>query len=120
MILSGGSGYRFADCVSVHLGDESELAAVTDIDDKDNVRNVRNEHVRNAHSAAARMRRKWILQRLDQGHQLRAPAVAKRFKCSVKTAQRDLWELREEGRIEFVGVPRTGYYRLRPSPETSE
>ena len=56
-------------------------------------------------------------ERLAAGHQLKAPAVAEQFDCSIKTAQRDLTALRDEGKIEFVGAPRTGYYRLRRSRE---
>lgn len=43
---------------------------------------------------------------------LKGPMMASQFKRSEKTAQRDLDALRGEGIIEFIGNPRTGYYRL--------
>ena len=46
--------------------------------------------------------------------------VVKQFKCVVKTAQRDLTALKDEGIIEFVGAPRTGYYRLCQPPPTDQ
>jgi DeoR/GlpR family transcriptional regulator of sugar metabolism len=46
--------------------------------------------------------------------------LAEQFKCSVKTAQRDLTALKDEGKIEYVGASRTGYYRLcQPPPSDS-
>jgi hypothetical protein len=167
VILSGGPGYRFADCISVQDGDQPDTGHNTDITDmgsegdvrnvrnddvrnvrnddvrnvrnddvrnvrNDDVRNVRNDDVRNVRNVpngdvpnvrngdvpdvpddAAETRRVWILQRLAEGHQLRAPDVVKEFRCSVKTAQRDLQALKEKEKIEFVGATRTGFYRLR-------
>ena len=120
VILSGGRGYRFSEKLSVQVGDDSEATVITDMDDTSDVPNVRNGNVRDVRNDAVEIRRTWILRRLGEGDQLQAPAVAKQFKCSVKTAQRDLRALREEGRIEFVGTPRTGYYQLRNPPESDE
>jgi hypothetical protein len=116
VILSRGRGYRFADCVTVHDGEQPNAKQSTDIDVECDVRNVRNDDVRNVPDDVAEARRAWIVQRLEEGHQLQAPAVVKQFGCSVKTAQRDLAALKEEGKIEFVGATRTGCYRLRPPP----
>lgn len=110
VILSGDGGYRLAECLTVRFIDP---AAITDIAVMGDADNVRNDNVRNVHDDEAGGRRAWILQQLQQGHQLRAPAAAKQFKCHVKTAQRDLTALKNEKRIEFVGSPRTGYYRIR-------
>jgi predicted HTH transcriptional regulator len=123
VILSRGPGYRFSEKLSVQDGDDTEATVITDMDDTSDVPNVRNDDVRNVPNVpddAVGMRRTWILQRLDQGHELQAPTVAKQFTCSVKTAQRDLRALKEEGVIEFVGASRTGYYRLRKPPESDE
>jgi len=62
----------------------------------------------------------WILQRLADRVQLKAPAVAEHFKCSLKTAQRDPAALIEEGKIEYCGAPRTGYYYLSESAESDK
>ena len=115
VILSGGRGYRFADCLTVQHDDPSGTADITDMDDTSD---VRNDDVPNVRDDAAKTRREWILQQLKNSPKLQAPDVAEQFKCSVKTAQRDLKALKEEKRIEFVGTSRTGYYRLRELPET--
>jgi len=134
VILSKGRGYRFAENITVHDGDDSAGPLITDKDETDDVPNVRNDEddnvrndegddVRNVRSDtdddvpnvpddAAGTRRTWILQQFAKGAQPKAPSVAEQFKCSVKTAQRDMAALKEEGKIEFVGVPRTGCYRL--------
>lgn len=74
-----------------------------------NVPNVRDPDVPNDEAAR---RREWIVRQLQAGVGLKAPMVAAQFKRTRKTAQRDLDALRDEGKIEFVGDPRTGYYRL--------
>ena len=115
VIRSRGPGYRFADCLNVQDGDDSESTEIRDIDDSSD---VPNDEVLDVPKGAARTRRAWILQQLAEGHELQAPALAKQFKCSKKTAERDLQALKKEGLIEFVGAPRTGYYRLRKPPES--
>jgi len=117
VILSGGPGYRFADCVSVRDGDLPETTPITDMDSESNVPGVRNGDVPSVPDDAAGARRVWILQRLADGGQLKAPDVATPFKCSVKTAKRDLKSLKHEGVIEFSGARRTGCYRLRTPPD---
>ena len=91
------------------------------MDNEGDVPNVRNEDVPNVPNGdvpdvpddAAGARRVWILQRLAAAHQLQAPDVAKQFRCSLKTATRDLKSLKDGGQIEFVGARRTGHYRLK-------
>lgn len=57
-------------------------------------------------------RQRWVLAELGRGSEVRRNDVEARFKCSSKTAKRDLVELREAGRIEWVESPRPGHYRL--------
>lgn len=57
-------------------------------------------------------RQRWIIAELGRGSEVRRNDVEARFKCSSKTAKRDLVELREAGRIEWVASPRPGHYRL--------
>ena len=83
------------------------------MDDTSDVRNVRNQDVPNVRNDddsddAAGKRRAWILLQLEKEHKLQSPAVVKQFKCSLKTAQRDLQALNAEDQVEFVGAPRTG------------
>ncbi len=140
VILSGGPGYRFADCISVHEGQMplTEPAAsaaarfdvpnvpkphVPDVPDP-HVLNVPDQHVPNVPDphvpdVAVNERRIWILDQLEQGIQLRTPMVARHFGCSKKTAKRDLAALKEEGKVEFVGHARTGFYRIRGPDQAS-
>jgi DNA-binding transcriptional ArsR family regulator len=60
-------------------------------------------------------RRMKILQILADGRQIRLPAIASQIGKSERTVRRDLDSLRAAGKIEFIGSPRTGYYRLCPS-----
>jgi HPt (histidine-containing phosphotransfer) domain-containing protein len=116
VILSGGPGYRFAESISVQFRDPP---MITDIRDTDEASDVPNEDVRDVFDVrddAAGARHAWILQELAKARRLKAPDVAEHFGCSVKTAQRDLTALKDEGKIEFVGAPRTGFYRLRQAP----
>lgn len=120
VILSGGPGYRFAESVTVQFADPPAIKDITDITDTDGASDVPNDDVRDVFDVrddAAGARQTWILQRLADGAQLKAPSVAEQFRCSVKTAQRDLTTLKDGGKIEFVGAARTGYYRLCQTPK---
>lgn len=114
VVLSGGPGYRFSESVSVQFAPRS---AITDITDKDHGHNVPDGSFPKDRDRDAERRKGWILQQLATGRPLKAPDVAEHFACSVKTAQRDFTVLKDEGKIEFVGTPRTGCYRVRPTPE---
>jgi hypothetical protein len=115
VILSGGTGYRLAECITVRIEESDTTGSIADIADTNGVRDVRDElnaGVPDVVDAPAKARRSWILEQLREGAQLKAPEVARQFSCSVKTAQRDLAALKYEGTVEFVGAARTGYYRL--------
>ena len=105
LILSGGPGYRFAESVTVRYANASAITDIADIDESEDVPNVPDSDVRNAFDVPdnAAARREWIIQQLAEGVELKAPNVADQFKCSVKTAQRDLTALKDEGKIEYVG-----------------
>jgi len=124
VILSGGRGYRFADCVSVQDGESLFEAPIGDIDPEGDVPNVPDQakvDVPNDPNPddpyvpddEGEVRRKWIVQELGKGRKLRAPDIERELDCSLKTAKRDLKSLKDEGLIEYVGASRTGYYRLR-------
>lgn len=122
IIESGGEGYRFCKKLTVQFDGQGAATPITDIGGENDVRNVRNDDVRNVRNVlngAAAKRRAWILEQLAAGKHLQAPHVKKRFTCSRKTAERDLQRLKNEGRIEFVGAPRTGYYRLVEGTEAT-
>ena len=118
VILSGDRGYRFAESVTVQFIDQQ---AITDITDTGYAGDVPNDDVRDVFDVpddAAAARREWILQQLAAGTRLKAPDVVKQFDCVVKTAQRDLAALKDNGRIKFVGSARTGYYVLCQTQKT--
>lgn len=62
-------------------------------------------------------RKAWILEQLTVGKKLKAGSVADHFNCSMRTAERALTTLKNQGVIEYVGNPRTGYYRLVQSTQ---
>jgi hypothetical protein len=120
VILSGGPGYRFSHSVSVQEGADGGATRFTDTSESDNASNVRKEDVRKEDvrkgnvrkDGTAAARRAWLLERLRAGDRLQAPAVEQQFQCSLKTAQRDLQSLKDEGLIKFVGGRKLGYYCL--------
>ena len=147
IILSRGPGYRFAPSLTVRLVTQPGLATppgtnvpdvpdhnvpnVPDVPDRDvpdvpdhDVPDVPDHDVPDVPddpdetNEASGVRKAWILKQLEIGRDLRAPDVAERFDCSIKTAKRDLQALRKGDKIEFVGDARTGSYRLKQPPES--
>jgi CheY-like chemotaxis protein/biotin operon repressor len=124
VIRSGGPGYRLHEWITVRdaAGDDTGSFGGDDVPangnhDPVNVPAIA-EHdpandPANGHDDPANPRRQWILAELGRGRQLRAPAIASELGCSAKTVKRELDGLRAEGRIEFVGPSKTGYYRLK-------
>ncbi len=51
---------------------------------------------------------------LKHGHKLRRSDLMTRFEISQSTAKRDLRGLIKGGQMVFVGLAKTGYYRLVP------
>jgi len=58
-------------------------------------------------------RQQWFLKQIAQGKKVKASQLASNWKVSTKTAKRDISELKERDRIEYVGVPKQGYYRIK-------
>lgn len=57
-------------------------------------------------------RQKWFLLQLQTGHKRSADHIASQFNISLKTAKRDIADLKEKGKIRFHGSRKTGYYVL--------
>ncbi|MBN1360331.1 MAG: response regulator [Sedimentisphaerales bacterium] len=57
-------------------------------------------------------RQRWALDQLTKNGQLRKAEIVTEFHCSPTTAERDLRDLRRQGRIEFIGPAKTGHWRL--------
>jgi hypothetical protein len=124
LLLSGGAGYRLSDRLNVRFVDQPLIKDIKDTRDMTardispelhviNVPNVSNADSGAVPDAGSKKRRDWIVQQLKDGVRLKAAAVAAQFRCSTKTAMRDLAALRHEGKIEFDGARRTGCYRMR-------
>lgn len=143
VILSGGPGYRLSQRLSVQDGTENSSVSVNvnkrdprERDERDSrerdERNERNERDPNERDGldgrgdaesdpgvdSPGDRQKWILDELSAGRKLRIADVEKELSVSNPTARRDLAALKAQGQIEFVGKPKTGYYR-RCQPKSS-
>ena len=57
-------------------------------------------------------RQQWAIEQMRANGEFRKAEIVAQFKCSSKTAGRDLRDLRRRGLIEFVGPTKTGYWRL--------
>jgi predicted transcriptional regulator len=57
-------------------------------------------------------RQQWFLNQLGIGKRFMAADFARHWNVALKTAKRDIAELKEQGIIEFVGPPKTGIYRF--------
>ncbi|WP_197532193.1 DeoR family transcriptional regulator [Symmachiella macrocystis] len=134
VILSGGPGYRFSMKLSVHDGDEetgyghdsrttddsvgsvgeSLVVSVGDVGNSD-VGNVGGQ----SEGTTARRRRQ-ILALFVNGREVTSADVAQHFKCSTRTAERDLRAMTHAGKVEPAGSTRTGRYRLNPAIRNDE
>ena len=57
-------------------------------------------------------RQKWFLLKLKDGRNVTAEDVARQFEVNVKTAKRDIADLKKKGKIEFHGSRKTGHYEI--------
>jgi len=119
IIRSKGEGYRINEGVKMKVGVRKQnlvLAGnVTDGTEKwpigtnDGTVNVT---VEDLDVTDLNERQVWIMAMVDRGTEVRVSMVVEHFRCSVRTAKRDLGELKDKDLIRFVGSPRNGYYRL--------
>lgn len=107
VIQSGGPGYRLNPSIEVRrvagpgsLADNDPALGTGVIDDDP------------GDTAGVNERQRWILDQLRAGVNLRRGDVEKQFRCSAKTAKRDLAELRDHGLTTFEPKPAPGHYRL--------
>lgn len=110
IIQSGGPGYRFNEWITVCEASGTKVGT-------DRGTNVTNRGTKGGTNVTKpNERQRWILDQLEKGVKVQIGTVTSHFNCSVRTAKRDLAQLKEWGRIEFVGPPRTGHYQLRKQP----
>lgn len=55
-------------------------------------------------------RQQWAMEQMAKNTQLRKAEIVTEFRCSPTTAERDLRDLRRQGRVEFVGPAKTGHW----------
>lgn len=120
IIRSKAQGYRISDTVTVVVG-ARRLAAVASAENvpDDPVRVPTNgRHVPVGDPDVPddvpdlNSRQKWIMGQIRRGTQVRVSMVVTQFRCSQKTAKRDLSNLKDKQLVRFVGSPRTGHYVL--------
>ena len=58
-------------------------------------------------------RQKWFLEQLAIGEKSRSTDLIQRWNVSQVTAKRDIADLKDRRKIEYVGSPKTGWYRLK-------
>lgn len=114
VIQSGGRGYRLNEWIEVRLSEIDHC--LTEPDGASRCGEATNGTVE-VGSDQFNERQLWILDELRAGMKLRRSDIEARFKCSAKTAKRDLTNLREQGRIAFEMKPAPGYYRLASEME---
>lgn len=110
VIESGGRGYRLKEWIEVRRGEGA--GSSVNLDPGDNRRDMGGDPGDTNVDPGVNERQRWILDQLRDGAKLRRGDVEKQFKCSAKTAKRDLAELRERGVVHFVAKPWPGYYQL--------
>jgi len=58
-------------------------------------------------------RQKWFLNQTGKGIRVSSSQLAEHWDISLKTAKRDIADLKQKGLIDFSGAPKNGYYRLK-------
>lgn len=99
-VIESVNGYRFKEWISIADG-SVELTQSA-------VKNTSPAPEQNTLES----RRKWILEQLESGVQLRVGDITKVFKCSNRTALRDTEALKQSGQIKYQGDPLDGHYVL--------
>jgi predicted HTH transcriptional regulator len=56
-------------------------------------------------------RQKWFMEQLAGGAKAKSTDLAQCWNVSQVTAKRDIADLKDRGKIEFVGSPKNGWYR---------
>lgn len=120
IVRSKGEGYRIHESVTVTTGARKSALAIAGGRVTNDVPDVTdcvttNGTNRNGHGTNVtdlNDRQEWIMSLIHKGTEVRVGMVVERFKCSPRTAKRDLAELKDKHLVRFVGSPRTGHYRL--------
>lgn len=121
IIRSKGLGYRIADSVNVVIGTRRVALVTSEPENVTNHVTVGEGDVTNHVTDRSRNvtngidlndRQAWAMSLIRKGQEVRVSMLVARFKCSARTAKRDLADLKELGLVRFVGSPRTGHYVL--------
>ncbi len=58
-------------------------------------------------------RQRWFIEQLAAGRDVKGDALKEHWQITIRTAERDIAELKEKELIEFVGASKTGRYQLK-------
>jgi len=128
VIVSGGAGYRLSQKLSIQGAGKNDETPLQDHEIPQDVQSdpvdatvndpVGDPVLPSDDTVATRHIR--ILQAIQSGRKLRAPHIADELDSPLPTIKRDWKTLKNEGKIEFIGSPKTGHYRLRLAPELAD
>ena len=97
VIRSRGPGYRLNEWIEVKCAKDLPAdQAIEDGEDDD-----------------VQVRRAQIIAEIRSGRSVRAPAMAKAIRCSLRTVKRDLDALKAEGAVLFDGPSKIGRYSVK-------
>lgn len=115
IILSGGSGYRFKDWITVvERTDEKPAQPQTPA-----AAAPAAEAPSGGSDVPLTDRQLWALDKLRAGEHLLRVDVERQFKITDKTAKRDLSDMIRRGLAVFVRIPRPGHYEIAKRPGTA-
>lgn len=72
-----------------------------------------NETLNETVSETVNARQQWFMEQLAAGKRARWSDLAAHWNVSRATALRDIADLHQQEKIEFVGAPKNGFYRIR-------
>lgn len=107
VIRSKGMGYRINENVTISVGGRKSSITPNGQPPKSADGSV----TQNLDLSEMNERQEWIMERINNGIEVRVGMVVQQFQCSSRTAKRDLAELKKMGLVRFVGSPRQGYYQ---------
>lgn len=106
IVNDGRHGYRLSPKITVHDADDCQSPA------RGTVNGLQTDALTVGDDPELNPRQRWAIGRMATNGEFRKADIMAQFKCSTTTAERDLRDLRRQGRIEFVGPAKTGYWRL--------
>lgn len=107
VIRSKGMGYRINESVTISVGGRKSTISSNGQPPE----SADSPAVQNLELSEMNERQEWIMERINNGIEVRVGMIVQQFQCSSRTAKRDLAELKKMGLVRFVGSPRQGCYQ---------